>query len=407
MRVIRDKRARWVAANVGPKWDWLSAAPLHANGHCGVYRVHQLGAEDLQWTEPLCPNGPHESEHTVTLSPRSLAGMTVHPLGVGCRPIGDRVTGSGSSARRSALQDDDARDGLQRAVKRGATVFDTADVYGLGHSQRLVGQALAHDRDQVCISTRVSFRGTAAHRYAPPHLRHQLEQTLENLQTDYLDVVLLDDGFGPGDCFLADTAVTLKDLRTRQVIRAVGLSLPIESSAGDPAAGARMAHVLEAMEPDVLAVRYNGLSVAPTISGEDLFAYAARKQLPVLICEPLARGLLTGKYGAPPHSAPVLMPSGHQLSAEQLAAVHDGLEPLRRRFGADPAALARVALRFCVGRHDQAVVLAGFSTSDQLEQNYSMIDEPFSEDDLAFVDDIYRRLRVRLADLSEAGGPVS
>lgn len=349
----------------------------------------------------------HESEHTVTLSPRSLAGMTAHPLGVGCRPIGGRATAAGASVRRNDLQDDDAREGLKRAVKRGATVFDTADIYGLGHSQRLVGQALAQDRDQVCISTRVAFRGTAAHPYAPPHLRHQLEQTLENLQTDYLDVVLLDDGFGPGDCFLADTAVTMKDLRTRQVIRAVGLSLPVVSSAGDPAAGARLAHVLEAVEPDVLAVRYNGLSVEPTIAGENLFAYAARRQLPVLICEPLARGLLTGKHVTTPCSTPAVMPSDQQLSVEQLSAVHDGLEPLRRRFGADPAALARVALRFCVDRYDQAVVLAGFSTSDQLELNYSTIDEPFSDDDLAFVDDTYRRLRVRLADLSEAGGPVS
>jgi aryl-alcohol dehydrogenase-like predicted oxidoreductase len=329
--------------------------------------------------------------------------MTVHPLGVGCRPIGGLVTGAGPSTCRTELQDDDARDGLKRAVTRGARVFDTADIYGLGHSQRLLGQALAHDRDQVCISTRVAFRGTAAHPYAPPHLRHQLEQTLENLQTDYLDVVLLDDRFGPGDCFLADTAVTVKDLRTRHLIRAVGLSLPNAPSASDPAAGARLARVLEAIEPDVLAVRYNGLSIEPTISGEDLFAYAARAQLPVLICEPLARGLLTGKHGA----TPVITSPDQPFSAEQLAVVHEGLEPLRRRFGAGPAVLARLALRFCLGRYERAVVLAGFSTSEQLEANYSLIDEPFSEGDLALVDDTYRRLRARLADLGEAGGPVS
>lgn len=239
----------------------------------------------------------------MTLSLRSLAGMTVHPLGVGCRPIGGRVTGTGSSAQRSELQDDDARDGLKRAVKRGASVFDTADLYGLGHSQRLLGQALAHDRDRVCITTRVAHRGTAAHAYAPPHLRHQLEQTLENLQTGYLDVVLLDaDSFGPGDCFLNDAAITLHDLRTRRLIRSVGLSLPSGPGASDPAAGARLIRVLEAVKPDVLAARYNGLSAQPSVAGESLFAYAGREHLPVLVCEPLARGLLTGKYGATPPS---------------------------------------------------------------------------------------------------------
>lgn len=340
----------------------------------------------------------------MTLSPRSLAGMTVHPLGVGCRPIGGQGTGTGSSAQRSELQDDDARDGLKLAVKRGATVFDTADIYGLGHSQRLLGQALAHDRDQVCITTRVAHRGTAVHAYAPPHLRHQLEQTLEDLQTGYLDVVLLDaDSFGPGDCFLNDAAITLHDLRTRRLIRAVGLSMPCGPGASGPAAGARLVRVLEAMEPDVLAARYNGLSAEPSIAGENLFEYAKRKQIPVLVCEPLARGLLTGKYSA----SPVDTHSVQRFGTEQLAAVHDGLEPLRRRFGNDPAGLARLALRFCLAQYDQAIVLAGFSTSDQLETNYTLIDEPFTDEDLDLVDDTYRRMRTRLSAIGAASGSVS
>ncbi|WP_280909135.1 aldo/keto reductase [Streptomyces sp. SAI-090] len=334
--------------------------------------------------------------------------MTVHPLGVGCRPIGGRGTGTGPSALRGELQDDDARDGLKRAVKRGAAVFDTADIYGLGHSQRLLGQALAHDRDQVCITTRVAHRGTAVHAYAPPHLRHQLEQTLDNLQTGYLDVVLLDaDSFGPGDCFLNDTVITLHDLRARRLIRAVGLSLPTGPGVSDPAAGARLIRVLEAVEPDVLAARYNGLSAEPSIAGENLFAYAGRKQIPVLVCEPLARGLLTGKYCATPPFTPVDTSSGQHFSAERLAAVHDGLEPLRRHFGDDPAALARLALRFCLGKYDQAIALAGFSTSDQLEANYTLIDEPLSDDDFALVDDTYRRMRTRLTAIGTAGISVS
>ncbi|MCT9107585.1 aldo/keto reductase [Streptomyces mirabilis] len=344
----------------------------------------------------------------MTLSPRSLAGMTVHPLGVGCRPIGGRVTGAGSSAPRSELQDDDARDGLKRAVKRGAAVFDTADIYGLGHSQRLLGQALAHDRDQVCITTRVAHRGTAVHAYAPPHLRHQLEQTLENLQTGYLDVVLLDaDSFGPGDCFLNDAAVTLHDLRTQRLIRAVGLVLPFGPGASGPAASARLVRVLEAVEPDVLAARYNGLSAEPSIASENLFAYAERKQIPVLVCEPLARGLLTGKYCPTPPFTPVDTSSGQHFSTEQLAAVYEGLKPLRQRYGDDPAVLARLALRFCLDKYDQAIVLAGFSTSHQLETNYTLIDEPLSEDDLSLIDDAYRRLRTRLSALGAAGAPVS
>lgn len=338
----------------------------------------------------------------MTLSPRGLAGMTVHPLGVGCRPIGGLVTGAGTSASRSELQDDDARDGLRRAVKRGATVVDTADIYGLGHSERLVGQALAHDRDQVCITTRLAFRGTAAHPYAPPHLRHQFEQSLENLQTDYLDVVFLDTG-SLGDCFLDDTVVTVKDLRARQLIRAVGLSLPSPSAVTDPAAGARLAQVLDAVEPDVLAARYNGLTGEPFIAGEPLFAYAARKQLPVLIGEPLARGLLTGKYTA----TPPVTPFGRHFNAEQLAAVHHGLEPLRQRFGDDPAVLARLALHFCLTKYSHSIVLTGFSTSDQLETNFALIGEPLGEDEHTVVDAAYRRLRTRLSAIGAAGSSVS
>lgn len=240
--------------------------------------------------------------------------MTVHPLGVGCRPIGGLVTGTGTSPSRSELQDDDARDGLKWAVKRGATVFDTADIYGLGHSERLVGQALAHDRDKVCITTRVAFRGTAAHLYAPPHLRHQLEQTLENLQTDYLDVVFLD-ADSLGDCFLEDAAVTVKDLRARRLIRAVGLSLPSQSAASDPAAGARLARVLDTMEPDVLAVRYNGLTGSPTSParscsrtprGSSFRSWSASPSPVAYSRESTARHHPSPRWSLPPASASML-----------------------------------------------------------------------------------------------------
>ncbi|MGH3791420.1 MAG: aldo/keto reductase [Pseudonocardiaceae bacterium] len=100
---------------------------------------------------------------------------------------------------------DAAYAGLLRAHELGVTLFDTADVYGLGQSERLLGRLLRQvNRDELIVSSKVGyFAGTARHPYDPEQMRRQFATTLDNLGTTHLDVYFLHSSdFGPDDEYL-------------------------------------------------------------------------------------------------------------------------------------------------------------------------------------------------------------
>ena len=337
-----------------------------------------------------------------TLEQRRLgsSGLEVSVLGVGCWAIGGPGVNLGLPMGWSTAEDDAALRGLLRAFELGATLFDTADVYGQGHSERLLGCFLRQvRREQVVVCSKVGyFRGTAANAYQPLHLRHQLEQTLENLGTDYLDVYFLHNfDFGPDDAYLPAAIERMRSFQSAGLVRAVGMRGPHRLATerlSTPKAArrdkqARFREVFALVRPEVLAVRYNLLTPDLDPGGPgDVFPFAARHGAGVLVNKPLGQGLLTGKYD--PIRPPAFRPGDHRLrkrwfAPAGLAMVHEGLAPLRQRFGARPADLVRVALRYCLQRADGAAVLVGFTTPEQVEMNLTCLGAPLTDDELAFV----------------------
>ncbi|MGH8897825.1 MAG: aldo/keto reductase [Egibacteraceae bacterium] len=333
-------------------------------------------------------------------------GIEVFPLGVGCWAIGGEDSNLGLPMGWSPADDHASLQGLF-----GANLFDTADVYGHGQSERLIGRFLRQvPRDQVVITSKVGyFAGTAPNAYQPLHLRHQLEQTLDNLGTDYLDVSFLHNfDFGLDDAYLAGAVERMRAFRDQGLVRAIGMRGPhrfarerlTTPKAERPDKHARFRQVFGLVQPDVLAVRYNLL----TPDGpDDVFAWASRQGVGVLVNKPLAQGLLTGKHD--PARPPVFGPGDHRsrkrwFTPTALTVLHDGLAPLRQRFGSRPADLVRVALRFCLQRAEGAAVLVGFRGAspppEQIEMNFTCLGEPLTDEDLEFVRAAMRRLHQAL-----------
>lgn len=345
---------------------------------------------------------------------RSLgsSGIRVSALGVGCWGIGGAAVNLGLPMGWSTADDESSLRGLERAFELGATLFDTADVYGLGHSERLLGRFLRQvDREEVVLTSKAGyFRGTAANAYQPLHLRHQLEQTLHNLGTDYLDIYFLHNfDFGPQDAYLAAAVEQLRGFQAAGLVRAIGmrgphrlaterLTIP-KAQRGDK--HARFREVFELVRPGVLAVRFNLL----TPDGpDDIFAWAARQGAGVLINKPLAQGLLSGKHD--PAHPPIFGPGDHRLrkrwfTRASLATVQEGLAPLRQRFGEQPADLVRVALRYCLQRADNVAVLVGFTAPEQVEMNLTCLGAPLTDEEVVFVRAQMARLRERLDAVGE------
>lgn len=326
------------------------------------------------------------------------AGLAVSPVGIGCWAIGGPDHNLGLPMGWSTADDTASLRGLETAYQLGANLFDTADVYGHGRSERLLGHLVRQvARDSLVLSSKVGyFAGTAAHPYLPSAMRRQLETTLENLQTDHLDIYFLhNSGFGDDDRYLAGAIGQMRAFQAQGLIKAVGmrgphrfatdrLTVPREQREDKYA---RFRSLFRDVRPDYLAARFNALTPVPPPGDEDIFTFAAAHGASVLINKPLAQGLLTGKFD--PGQPPRFEPGDHRLrkawfAPQALHVIHNGLQPLRDRFGPGPEDLAPVMLGYCLQRASNTAVLAGFTTPEQVTQNLTA-PAHLTQDDVAFI----------------------
>ena len=328
---------------------------------------------------------------------RALPGLNVEvsALGAGCWTIGGPATNGGVPIGWDSVDTDAAYAGLTRAYELGVSLFDTADVYGLGRSERLLGRLLATlDRSTVVVSSKVGyFAGTARHGYVPAQMRHQFATTLDNLGTDYLDVYYLHSAdFGPDDRYLPGAVEFMAELKADGLIRAVGMRAPHEF-AQEWAAGqgtraesaARFLRLFTAIRPDVVTARYNLLS--PLYSGgeTDIFAFARRHDIGAIVKQALGQGLLLKPdlWALPTFSRSDHRSSDPEFADAALSALRRRLAPIRDRFGDSPAELARVALRYVLQTAPDAPVLVGFRNADQIHTTLTSLGDPLTLDELA------------------------
>jgi aryl-alcohol dehydrogenase-like predicted oxidoreductase len=338
----------------------------------------------------------------------SRTAITVPAVGVGCWPIGGPDVNLGMPMGWSTARDVDAHAGLRKAYELGARLFDTADVYGHGRSERLLGGLVEEVlRDQLVLTSKVGyFAGTAEHGYHPGHMRRQLEKTLENLGTDYLDVYFLHHpDFGEDDQWLPGAVTAMHDFRAEGLIRAIGMRGPHRyaperlspSAAARPDKISRFRDVFAAVQPQILAVRDNLLTPAGRTKG--VLALAAEHGCGVLFNKPLSQGLLTATYLT--GDARTFGDGDHRLrkrwfTPAATALIGQGLRELQQIVGEDPAAIIRVALWSCLSRFEHAAVLVGFTTSTQMEQNLSALTQRPTDEQIRAAREVMGHVQQRL-----------
>lgn len=304
-----------------------------------------------------------------------------------------------------------ARRALDAAINLGANHFDTADVYGHGRSERLIGDALAgRSRQDFVLGTKVGyFAGTAVSAYDPLHLRHQIETSLRNLKTDYLDIYYFHNfNFGPNDCYLDAAIEALHRFKTEGLVRAIGMRGPhryaperLRTRTETTDKYRRFLHVADRLDPDVVQVRYNMLSPTYDDAGTDIFAWTARRNIGVVINKPLAQGLLLDKFD--PRSPPRFAVGDHRnrkswFRADALRVLQSRLAPLKRRFGGTTADLIRVALQYCLARAPHVAVLAGFRSEAQVRTNLGAAGQPLTAADVQFIRDTMAGISDEIGD---------
>ncbi|MFD9052758.1 aldo/keto reductase [Streptomyces zaomyceticus] len=334
-------------------------------------------------------------------------GLFAHPLGVNCGAIG-----VSEDPQQTEVSDGRFLDGLRRAVELGANLLDTADCYGAGHAERMLGRLLREHPDQrLLTSSKVGrIRGSAPHAYAGRHIHHQFQQTLENLYTEELDLYTLDSwDFGPQDRYLGSAIEQMCTLRDVGAVRAIGMRgpyVPYSATAAErDACAARFLHLFRIIRPNIVWTRFNALTPVISLEGEDLFAFTARHGAGVILAAPLAHGLLTGRdprsVTLPPGSAD--RPMGvTSLTPEKAARVTAGLQTLRVLFGNEPGTLTRLALLSCLQKADHCAAVVGFTSKAQLEESFGCLSGPaLTASELEVVDQVYAQIRADIEQQSQ------
>src|SRR6201991_238672 len=127
-------------------------------------------------------------------------GIQVSALGLGCWAIGGPWTSNGMPAGWGEVDDDESIRAIRRALDLGVTLFDTADVYGCGHSERVLGRALAGHRDDAVLVTKVGnvfderTRTAAGKDVSPEYLRRACDASLRRLGPGPIDGDLIPHG---------------------------------------------------------------------------------------------------------------------------------------------------------------------------------------------------------------------
>jgi aryl-alcohol dehydrogenase-like predicted oxidoreductase len=272
---------------------------------------------------------------------------------------------------------------IQRALELGINLFDTAQAYGFGESERILADALAGRvrREDVVLATKGGLRmeGTRLVRDAGPRsLRLGVEQSLRHLRTDYIDLYQIHwpDPFTPPEV----TAAALMALVTEGKIRHVGVS---NYDAAQLAALGRFMQVETLQPPYHLFRRQVEVDVLP---------YCAVHEIGVLAYGPLAHGLLGGTMTAdatfPPGDWRSASPdfAGDRFTAN--LAVVEELKELAARLD---MSLVELSVAWTLAHPAVDVALVGARRPDHLDGLTGAADIKLEEDDLDAIDRIVAR----------------
>ncbi|HIB54700.1 MAG TPA: aldo/keto reductase [Nitrospirales bacterium] len=221
-----------------------------------------------------------------------LTKATVSAISLGTWSYGGSNTIGDRSVGWSGHDDETAKQALIRAWELGINHWDTADAYGNGRSEELIGEMwdAAVARKDIFLATKLGWvMGPHDHYYHPDFMRHQIELSLKLLKTDVIDLLYLHHCmFGDADEFFDPAIEVLRRAKEEGKIRFIGLS------DWDPKAILKYA---DKTNPDVIQPYRNVMDDDYVTSG--LRAWVHQHNVGVAFFSPLKHGLLTGKYTEP------------------------------------------------------------------------------------------------------------
>ncbi|MDX3853106.1 aldo/keto reductase [Streptomyces sp. AK02-01A] len=291
----------------------------------------------------------------MTISPRTPGGLTVGAVGYGAMSFA-RPYGQG----QEHATDDTAGALIDRAIELGATMIDTADLYG--DSEERIGKAIAGRRDQVAVATKFGIVRSAGGDEAPlmngrpEYVRERIERSLTLLGTDYVDLYYYH-RMDP-DVPIEETVGAMSELVTEGKARHLGLS----EAAPDTIRRAHAVHPITAVQTE--------WSLWSRDIEKEVVPLTRELGIGVVPYSPLGRGMLTGTITSfddlPENDYRRLMP---RFAREAFEANLAAVEVVREIATAHDAAPGQVALAWLLAQAPDVVPIPGTLHVSRLEEN--------------------------------------
>lgn len=280
---------------------------------------------------------------------------------------------------------------IQRGIDEGITLIDTAPTYGMGHSERIVGQAIRGRRDEVLIATKCGIRWdlkgehegmktvtnegkevTLVRNLTPESIFYEVDQSLQRLGIDQID--LYQCHWPDPKTPVAETMDALLDIQKQGKVRAIGVS------------NFSVAMMEDCLKKGYIASdqpKYNALEREIEV---DILPFCAEQQIGVLAYSPIAQGLMTGKV-TPERifeegDARADKPWFTVENRKRILAMLDKIKPIAQ---AHDATLAQVATRWVVDQPGVTTAIVGARTEDQVVENAQAGSIALGPDELAVI----------------------
>ncbi|MFQ5497267.1 MAG: aldo/keto reductase [Nitrosopumilus sp.] len=286
------------------------------------------------------------------------------------------------------IEEDEAKKMLKKAYDLGINYFETADMYGKGKSEKLIGEVFKGMRDEIVISTKYGYDFSNVEQightelpqnYSPEYTRKALDACLERLQTDHLDSLGL---HNPKLKHIRndETFDTMDELIKEGKIRAVQVAL-------GPAIGWTQ-EGLEAMDRESVSSIQTVYNILEQTPGNELIAKAEKQNVGILVRVPDASGILTGKV-----KADTVIPSNDHRKDRKAEWRKSALEkveqfrPIAERNGLN---ITEFSIKFILTKNKIASVLPTVVSEEEIEMFAGISDGKYlNSSDMKEIDDLY------------------
>lgn len=316
-------------------------------------------------------------EHTTEQRVLGRGGPTISAIGFGCWAIGGPHTRDGNPIGWGEVDDNESVEAIHAALDAGVTFFDTADVYGCGHSERVLARGLRGRRDGVTVATKFGFRydeekrespGSAA---SPEYIRTACEASLRRLESETIDLYQFHLG-GHGLTETEEVIATLEQLVDEGKVRTFGWSTDDSE---------RAAMIARSPHCAAIQLHFNVLG-----GSAETLAVCEQNDLAAIARGPLGMGLLSGKMSKQTQFGGDDVRHGWDFNGAQARNL-DAVERIRDILTSNGRTPAQGALAWLLARSEALVPIPGCRTVAQAQDNAGVLRHgPLSSDEMAAID---------------------